>query len=80
MSGAIIVTTPQDIALLDARKGLKMFEKVQCAGAWHRREHERCIPAAKCGHTEEHMFGEGGGETHVLRTTTSNSVLGQLAP
>ena len=37
VSGAIIVTTPQDIALLDARKGLKMFEKVRsrCSG-WSR--------------------------------------------
>jgi ATP-binding protein involved in chromosome partitioning len=35
----VIVTTPQDIALLDAKKALKMFEKVECAGARHRREH-----------------------------------------
>jgi ATP-binding protein involved in chromosome partitioning len=39
VSGAVIVTTPQDIALLDAKKALKMFEKVECAGAGHRREH-----------------------------------------
>ena len=40
VAGAVIVTTPQDIALADARKGLKMFEKVVGAGARHRREHE----------------------------------------
>ena len=40
VAGAVIVTTPQDIALADARKGLKMFEKVGGAGARHRREHE----------------------------------------
>ena len=40
VSGAVVVTTPQDIALLDARKGLRMFQKVERAGARHRREHE----------------------------------------
>jgi Mrp family chromosome partitioning ATPase len=45
VTGAVIVTTPQDIALADARKGLAMFEKVGGAGARHRREHERCTCA-----------------------------------
>ena len=40
VTGAVIVTTPQDIALLDARKGLKMFEKVNVPDPRHRREHE----------------------------------------
>jgi len=40
VSGAVVVTTPQDIALLDARKGLRMFQKVAISGARRRREHE----------------------------------------
>ena len=44
VAGAVIVTTPQDIALADARKGLKMFEKVSVPVLGHRREHERaCV-------------------------------------
>ncbi len=59
VSGAVIVTTPQDIALLDARKGLKMFEKVQVPvlGIVENMSIHIC---SKCGH-EEHIFGEGGG-------------------
>ncbi len=59
VSGAIIVTTPQDIALLDARKGLKMFEKVQVPvlGVVENMSIHIC---SQCGH-EEHIFGEGGG-------------------
>ena len=53
VAGAVIVTTPQDIALADARKGLKMFEKVVGAGARHRREHEhpRVQPTAATSST-----------------------------
>jgi len=60
VSGAIIVTTPQDIALLDARKGLKMFEKVEVAvlGIVENMSIHIC---SECKH-EEHIFGEGGGE------------------
>lgn len=60
VSGAIIVTTPQDIALLDARKGLKMFEKVNVPvlGIVENMSIHIC---SKCGHAE-HIFGEGGGE------------------
>ena len=60
VSGAIIVTTPQDIALLDARKGLKMFEKVQVPvlGVVENMSTHIC---SQCGH-EEHVFGHGGGE------------------
>ena len=59
VSGAVIVTTPQDIALLDARKGLKMFEKVQVPvlGIIENMSIHIC---SHCGH-EEHIFGEGGG-------------------
>jgi len=60
VSGAVIVTTPQDIALLDARKGLKMFEKVSVPvlGIVENMATHIC---SKCGH-EEPIFGEGGGE------------------
>jgi len=59
VTGAVIVTTPQDIALLDARKGLKMFEKVgiPILGIVENMSLHIC---SKCGH-EEHIFGEGGG-------------------
>ena len=60
VSGAVIVTTPQDIALLDARKGLKMFEKVEVPvlGIVENMSTHIC---SECGH-EEHIFGEGGGQ------------------
>jgi ATP-binding protein involved in chromosome partitioning len=60
VSGAVVVTTPQDIALLDARKGFKMFEKVEVPilGIVENMSIHIC---SKCGH-EEHIFGEGGGE------------------
>jgi ATP-binding protein involved in chromosome partitioning len=59
VSGAVIVTTPQDIALLDARKGLKAFEKVQVPvlGVIENMATHVC---SNCGH-EEHVFGTGGG-------------------
>lgn len=60
VTGAIIVTTPQDIALLDARKGLKMLEKVgiPILGIVENMSTHIC---SNCGH-EEHIFGAGGGE------------------
>jgi ATP-binding protein involved in chromosome partitioning len=60
VTGAVIVTTPQDIALLDARKGLKMFEKVgvEIIGIIENMSTHIC---SKCGN-EEHIFGSGGGE------------------
>jgi MinD-like ATPase involved in chromosome partitioning or flagellar assembly len=60
VSGAIIVTTPQDIALLDARKALKMFEKVEVPvlGIVENMAVHTC---SSCGHVE-HLFGEGGGQ------------------
>ena len=59
VSGAVIVTTPQDIALLDARKGLRMFEQVEVPvlGIVENMSTHVC---SKCGH-EEHIFGAGGG-------------------
>ena len=60
MTGAVIVTTPQDIALLDARKGIKMFEKVgvPILGIVENMAVHVCT---NCGHVE-HIFGEGGGK------------------
>ncbi len=60
VTGAVIVTTPQDIALLDARKGLKMFEKVgiPIIGIVENMSMHVC---SHCGHAEP-IFGEGGGE------------------
>lgn len=60
VTGAVIVTTPQDIALLDARKGLKMFEKVgiPILGIVENMSTHVC---SNCGHAEA-IFGAGGGE------------------
>ena len=60
VTGAVIVTTPQDIALLDARKGLKMFEKVgvPIVGIVENMAIHVC---SNCGHAEP-IFGSGGGE------------------
>ena len=60
VSGAVIVTTPQDIALLDARKGLQMFRKVSVPvlGIVENMSSHTC---SECGH-EEPIFGSGGGE------------------
>ena len=60
VAGAVIVTTPQDVATLDARKALKMFEKVEVAvlGLVENMAQHVC---SNCGHVE-HLFGSGGGE------------------
>jgi ATP-binding protein involved in chromosome partitioning len=60
VTGAVIVTTPQDIALIDARKGLKMFEKVgvPIVGIVENMSIHVC---SNCGHAE-HIFGQGGAE------------------
>ena len=60
VAGAVIVTTPQDIATLDAKKALKMFQKVEVAvlGIIENMALHVC---SSCGH-EEHLFGEGGGQ------------------
>ena len=74
LTGAMIVTTPQDIALLDARKGLKMFEKVNVPvlGIVENMSIHIC---SNCGH-EEPIFGSGGGE-HMARQYNVD-LLGQL--
>jgi len=60
VSGAVIVTTPQDIALLDARKGIEMFRKVDIPvlGVIENMAVHVC---SQCGH-REHIFGEQGGQ------------------
>jgi ATP-binding protein involved in chromosome partitioning len=70
----VIVTTPQDIALIDARKGLKMFEKVgiPILGVVENMSFHVC---PKCGH-ESHIFGSGGAERMCKDYGTE--LLGQL--
>jgi ATP-binding protein involved in chromosome partitioning len=60
VTGSVIVTTPQDIALLDAKKGVEMFRKVNIPvlGVVENMATHICT---NCGH-EEHIFGEGGGK------------------
>jgi len=60
LSGAVIVTTPQDIALLDARKGIEMFRKVEVPilGVVENMAVHIC---SQCGH-QEHVFGREGGD------------------
>lgn len=60
VAGAVVVTTPQDIATLDARKSLRMFEKVQVP-VLGLVENMAVHVCTHCGHAE-HLFGEGGGE------------------
>ena len=74
VAGAVIVTTPQDIALLDARKGIEMFRKVKVPvlGVVENMSLHTC---SKCGHSEP-VFGEGGGERIAAEYDTR--VLGRL--
>jgi ATP-binding protein involved in chromosome partitioning len=74
VAGAVIVTTPQDIALADARKGVRMFEKVAVPvlGIVENMSLHRC---SQCGH-EEPIFGTGGGER--LAAEAQVELLGQL--
>ena len=74
LTGAVIVTTPQDIALLDAKKGIKMFEKVgvPILGIVENMAVHVC---EKCGHVE-HIFGEDGGKH--LATEYKMDYLGAL--
>jgi ATP-binding protein involved in chromosome partitioning len=60
VAGAVIVTTPQDIATLDARKSLRMFEKVHVP-VLGLVENMAVHVCSQCGHAE-HLFGQGGGE------------------
>jgi ATP-binding protein involved in chromosome partitioning len=63
MTGAVIVTTPQDIALIDAKKAVTMFEKVgvPILGIVENMAVHVC---SQCGHAE-HIFGEGGGQRYA---------------
>jgi ATP-binding protein involved in chromosome partitioning len=74
VSGAVIVTTPQDIALLDARKGLAMFRKVSVPvlGVIENMSTHVC---SECGH-EEAIFGSGGGQQ--MASDFDVELLGQL--
>ena len=74
VSGAVIVTTPQDISLIDARKGLKMFEKVEVPvlGVI---ENMSSFICPECGNMES-IFGEGGGEQ--LAQENGVKLLGEL--
>jgi ATP-binding protein involved in chromosome partitioning len=74
VAGAVIVTTPQEIALADARKGLKMFEKVAVPvlGIVENMSLHVC---SSCGHAEA-IFGEGGGDR--LAAEANTQLLGRL--
>ncbi len=74
VSGAVIVTTPQDIALLDARRGLQMFRKVSVPvlGVIENMSTHVC---SNCGH-EEAIFGSGGGQ--LMADDFEIELLGQL--
>lgn len=74
VTGAVIVTTPQDIALLDARKGIEMFRKVdiQVLGIVENMSTHIC---SNCGHVEP-IFGQGGGAEIAERYGAE--LLGQL--
>ncbi len=74
VTGAVIVTTPQDIALIDARKGLKMFEKVgiPILGVVENMSFHVC---PQCGH-RSHIFGTGGAEK--MSRDYGTELLGQL--
>lgn len=74
ISGATIVTTPQDIALLDAQRGLKMFEEVDVPvlGIIENMSTHICT---QCGH-EEHIFGKGGAQQ--MAEKSGSLLLGSL--
>ena len=74
LAGSIVVTTPQDIALIDARKGLKMFEKV-AVPTLGLVENMSVHVCSNCGHVEP-IFGEGGGAT--MAEDFGVRLLGQL--
>lgn len=74
VTGAIVVTTPQDIALLDAKKGLRMFQKVNVP-ILGLVENMSVFVCPKCGHVE-HIFGVGGAKR--MSETYHVDVLGQL--
>lgn len=74
VAGVVIVTTPQDIALLDAQKGIEMFRKVNIPvlGVIENMAVHIC---SECGH-QEHLFGAGGGER--IATDYDTELIGSL--
>tara|TARA_S200000501_G_scaffold378495_1_gene441411 strand:+ start:2274 stop:3368 length:1095 start_codon:yes stop_codon:yes gene_type:complete len=74
VSGSVVVTTPQDLALLDAKKGIEMFRKVDvpCLGVIENMSTHIC---SQCSH-EEAIFGEGGGE--AIASEYDVSLLGSI--
>ena len=74
VSGSVIVTTPQDIALLDAKKGIEMFRKVDIP-VYGVIENMSLHTCTQCGH-EDAIFGKAGGER--LATEFQTSLLGRL--
>ncbi len=74
VAGALVITTPQDIALVDAVKGMAMFEQVKLPvlGIIENMSYHQCD---NCGH-HAHLFGEGGGER--IANTAKTKLLGQL--
>lgn len=74
VAGAVVVTTPQDVATLDAKKALKMFEKVQVP-VLGLVENMAVHVCTNCGHAE-HIFGQGGGER--MAATYGVPLLGSL--
>jgi len=74
VAGAVVVTTPQDVATLDARKALKMFEKVEVP-VLGLVENMAVHVCSNCGHAE-HIFGEGGGQR--MATQYGVALLGSL--
>ena len=74
LSGAVIVTTPQDIALLDARKGIEMFQKVEVP-VFGMIENMAAHVCSACGHVDP-LFGEAGGRD--LADAYDVPLLGQI--
>ena len=74
VAGALVVTTPQDVATLDARTALRMFEKVQVP-VLGLVENMAVHVCSQCGHAE-HIFGQGGGER--MATQYGVPLLGSL--
>ena len=74
MTGAVVICTPQDVALIDARRAVKMYEQlnVPCLGIIENMSYYLC---PKCGH-ESHIFGSGGAERMARDYNTE--LLGQL--
>jgi len=74
VSGAVMITTPQELALQDVRKGIVMFEKVKVPilGVIENMSYHRCTA---CGH-EEHIFGQGGGR--MIAQAFDLPLLGEL--